>query len=142
MPTFTKDPHKLEELLNYCTGFAKQMIKEHGEFHSFGAVIASSGQLTAVGAHTGEEPPDAGELYLSLWHSMQSQYQKREIIACAIAANVNIPAQFHPPFPDGIRVLLECAGFSRFIYLPYQISGDSVSYGDMIPVDVKPQVFA
>jgi hypothetical protein len=48
MPTFSIDPHRLEELLNYCTGFAKQMIEGHSEFYPFGAVIASNGKLTAV----------------------------------------------------------------------------------------------
>lgn len=140
MATFTIDPRKLEELLNHCTGFARQMIQKHGEFHPFGAMIDSSGQLAAVGADIGEEFPNGGELYTFLLSSMKSQFQKREIVACAIAANVNIPAQFQPPFPDGIRVLLECAGFARFIYLPYQISGGSVNYGDFIPVDVRPMV--
>jgi hypothetical protein len=140
MPTFVIDPHKLEELLNYCTGFAKQMIQGHGEFHPFGAVIASSGQLTAVGAHIGEEFPKGAELYSFLQSSMKTQFQKQEIIACAITANVDIPAQFKPPFPDGIRVLLECAGFSRFIYLPYRISGGSASYGEFISFDVRPMI--
>lgn len=128
--------------MNYCTDFAKQMIQKHGEFYPFGAVITSGGQLTAVGAHTGEEPPDTVALLLLLWRTLQSQYQKREIVACAVAADVNIPAQYHPQFRDGIRVLVECAEFSRFHYFPYQISGDSVSYGDMIPVDTEPQSFA
>jgi hypothetical protein len=140
MPTFTIDPRKLEELLNYCTGFAKQMIEGHGEFHPFGAVINSSGQITAVGAHIGEELPKGAELYSFLQSSMKSQFLKREIIACAIAANVNIPTQFQSPFPDGIRVFLECAGYSRFIYLPYQISDGKVNYADFISVDVRPMI--
>ncbi len=140
MPTFSIDPHKLEELLNYCTGFAKQMVQAHGEFHSFGAVIAPNGQLTAVGAHIGEEFPKGADLYSFLQGSMKSQFQKREIVACAIAANVNIPPQFQPPFPDGVRVLLECAGFSRLIYLPFRVSDGSVDYADFISVDVPPTV--
>ena len=35
--TIAVDPHKLEELLTYCTRFAKQMLESHGEFHPFGA---------------------------------------------------------------------------------------------------------
>ena len=56
MPTFAIDPHKLEELLNYCVGFAKQMVERHGAFHPFGAAIVSSGTLNAVGADIGEAP--------------------------------------------------------------------------------------
>jgi hypothetical protein len=140
MPTFTIDPHKLEELLNYCTGFAKQMVEKHGAFHPFGAVIVSSGALTAVGADIGQEHPKGAEVFLFLQSAMRAQFQKREIIAAAIAVDANIPAQFQPPFPDGIRVLLECAGFSRYFYLPYRISGGTASYADFITVDVQPTV--
>ena len=37
----------------------------------------------------------------------------KEISAAAIAANVNIPVEFKPKYPDGIRVLIECSGYSR-----------------------------
>jgi hypothetical protein len=140
MPTFSIDPRKLEELLNYCTGFAKQMVERHEEFHPFGAIINSSGQLTAVGGYTGVEHPKGSEVYLLLQNSMKAQFSKKEILAGALAANVNIPSQFQPPFPDGIRVHLECAGFSRFIYLPYRISDNRVEYSEFISVDVPPAI--
>jgi hypothetical protein len=140
MATFSIDPHKLEELLNYCTGFAKQMVQAHGEFHPFGAVIAANGQLTAVGGYNGDEHPRGPEIYNLLQDSMKVQFGKREIVAGAIAVNVDIPVQFEPPFPDGIRVLLECSGFSRFIYLPYRISGGRVDYGEFISVEVRPTI--
>src|SRR5262245_55696821 len=121
MPTFAIDPHKVEELLNYCVGFAKQMVENHGAFHPFGAVIVSDGKLTAVGADIGEEHPHGADVFHFLQSAMRAQFQKREIIAAAIATDVNIPRQYQSPFPDGIRVLLECAGYSRYIYLPYRI---------------------
>ena len=136
MSTFSTDPQKLEELLNYCTEFARQMIRENGEFHPFGAVIDSNGQLMAVGASAGEVIPEEAELYGFLQNSMKSQFLNGEIVACAIAANVNLPAQLESRFPDGIRVLVECAGYSRFNYLPYAISGERVEYGEFISVDV------
>jgi hypothetical protein len=142
MATLLTDPHKLEELLNYCTGFAKRMLQAHGEFHPFGAIIAASGQLTAVGGHTGSEHPKGAEVYTLLHGSMKAQFAKREIIAAALSANVDIPAQFKPPFPDGIRVLLECSGFSRFIYLPYRISTGRVDYGALISVNVRPTLYS
>lgn len=112
------------------------MIRENGEFHPFGAAIASSGQLMAVGADVGGEIPEEADLYGFLQNSLKSQFLNGEIVACAIAANVNLPAQLESQFPDGIRVLVECAGFSRFNYLPYAISGDRVEYGEFISVDV------
>jgi hypothetical protein len=116
MTTFTIDPHKLEELLNYCTGFAKQMVEAHGAFHPFGAVLIPSGTVTAVGADIGQEHPNGADVFRFLQSAMRAQFQKREIVAAAIATDVNIPPQFQPTFPDGIRVLLECAGSRLFVY--------------------------
>lgn len=136
MPTFAIDPHKLEQVLNYCLGFAKQMIESHGAFHPFGAVIASAGTLTAVGAGVGEEHPHGADVFRFLQSAMHSQFQKGEIVAAGIATDVNIPSQYQPPFPDGIRVLLECVGYSRYIYVPYRISSGRAEHGEFIPVDV------
>lgn len=63
MTTFAIDPHKLEELLKYCLGFAKQMIEGHGAFHPFGAVVVSAGTLTTVGADIGEEHPHGADVF-------------------------------------------------------------------------------
>lgn len=140
MNTFVIDPHKLEELLNYCLEFAKQMVESHGAFHPFGAVIVSDGTLTAVGADIGEEHPHGADVFRFLQSAMHSQFQKREIVAASIATDVNIPAQYQPPFSDGIRVLLECAGYSRYIYVPYRISSGRAEYGEFIPVDVPASI--
>jgi hypothetical protein len=140
MATFAIDPRKLEELLNYCVGFAKQMVESHGAFHPFGAVIVSAGTLNAVGADIGEEHPHGAAVFQFLQGAMSAQFQKREIIAASIATDVNIPPQYQPVYPDGIRVLLECAGFSRYIYLPYRVSGGKAEYGELIPVDVSASI--
>ncbi len=134
------DPHRLEELLNHCLRFAKQMIEQNGEFHPFGAVIVSEGTLTAVGAHMGEENPNGAEVYTFLQNAMISQFRRKEIIASAIAADVNVPSQYKSPFPDAIRVHLECTGYSRFMYLPYKISKGKADYAEFIPVDVPPVI--
>jgi hypothetical protein len=138
--TFTVDPHKLEELLNYCVGFAKQVVESHGAFHPFGAVLESSGRVTAIGADIGEEHPHGAAVFQFLQSAMRTQFQKREIIAASIATDVNIPAEYQPTFPDGIRVLLECPGYSRYIYLPYRISDGKAEYGEFIPVDVPASI--
>jgi hypothetical protein len=71
---------------------------------------------------------------------MRSQFQTREIVAAGIAVDVNIPPQYQPPFPHGIRVLLECAGYSRYIYVPYRVLSGRAEYGDFIPVDVAASI--
>ncbi|HWD92766.1 MAG TPA: hypothetical protein VG938_10485 [Verrucomicrobiae bacterium] len=140
MTTSTIDPLKLEELLNHCLGFAKRMVESRGAFHPFGAVLVSSGAVTAVGADIGEEHPGGAAIFQFLQSAMRTQFQKREIVAASIATDVNVPTQYQPVFPDGIRVLLECPGYSRYIYLPYRVSGGRVDYGEFIPVDVPASI--
>jgi hypothetical protein len=89
MPTFAIDPRKLEDLLNYCVGFAKQMVERHGAFHPFGAVIVSDGTLNAVGAHIGDEHPHGADVFRFLQSAMRAQFKKQEIIAAGIATDGN-----------------------------------------------------
>ena len=149
MTQFSVDPHRLEELLIYTHNFGKQMIEGHGEFFPFGAVIDTSEKMICVGGSNGDEHPPAQEIAKILMESFQRQFSEGSIIAAALAANVNIPGEFNPPYPDGIRTTIECRGFARNIYLPYKMSGGGllgkltgrsrkVKYAEMIPVDIDP----
>ena len=140
MSTFSVDPSKLEELLNCCLGFAKHLVESHGAFHPFGAMLLSSGTVTAVGASIGEEHPHGAAVFQFLQNTMRAKFQKREIVAASIATDVNIPPEYEPYFPDGIRVLLECPGYSRFIYLPYLVTDGRAEYGEFIPIDAPASI--
>jgi hypothetical protein len=140
MQTFNVDPHRLEEILNYCLNFAKMMISKHGEFYPFGAVLDAKGKLNAHGSWTGAENPPGTDVYRLLQDSMRTQFRDGKIVAAGIAANVNIPPQYHASHADGIRIHLECSGYSRFIYLPYQITQDSVAYGELFSVEAPHNV--
>ena len=151
MPTLSVDPHRLEELLTYCTDFAKQMLHHSGAFHPFGATLSPEEKVTAVGGWTGEEHPKGAEVFRLLQSSMQSQFEEKKIVAGAIAADVTVPREYQSPFPNAIRVLLECAGYSRFMYLPYRVTkpgifarltkaGFRCEFGEFISVDVPPMI--
>jgi len=75
-----------------------------------------------------------------------------KLIAYGIASNVNIPQQFEPAFPDGIRVHVEAPEYSRYIYTPYRLLSHQrirkflgfvpqIEYAEKITVDVEPNVF-
>jgi hypothetical protein len=146
------DPHALEKALQYCLGFAKQMIEKEGHFYPFGAAIGRDLSVEAVGGYLGEHPEPAA-VYKFLASALRTRFLKGEILGSALAVHVDIPQQYSPRFPDGIRVHLEATNFSRFIYLPYERSKVSsmrkllggkptVAYGDMVPVDTPPHVCA
>ena len=144
----TASPEKLHELLTYCIDFGKTMLTNSGEFHPFGATLGVDGKVAAAGGYNGQEHPAAQDIYRLLGEAFTSSASDGSIAAAALAANVNIPREYEPPAPDGIRVLLESNGFSRFIYIPYVIKrrglftkSNSVTLFDPIAVDVGAGIF-
>jgi len=141
-------PEQLHELLTYCLDFARTMLEKAGEFHPFGATLSQDGKVAAVGGYNGEEHPKAQEIYELLADAFRSGARTGEFLGVALAANVNIPAQFSPVLPDGVRVHIESAGYSRFIYLPYKIKVSgifkktrSVEAGEPFSVEVPPNFY-
>jgi hypothetical protein len=141
-------PDQLHELLMHCIGFARTMLEAAGEFYPFGAALSPSGQIAAVGAHTGEERPAPQELYKLLAEGFAAGARNGEYAATALAANVDIPAEYAPPSPDGLRVHLESAGYSRFVYVPYRVKKSGVfrtrraaEFAEPFAVEVPPQAF-
>jgi len=144
----TVSPEQLSALVTYCAGFARTMLEDAGDFYPFGATLAKDGTLGAVGGHNGQERPNPQEIYALLGSSFAAGAAARELSAAALAANVNIPAEYSPIFPDGLRVHLEAEGFSRFVYLPYRITSQGflkkkkiVEFGELFEVEITPQFF-
>ena len=144
----TATPEKLHELLTYCIDFGKVMLTKSGEFHPFGATLGLDGKVTAAGGYSGEEHPAAQDIYRLLGEAFTSSATEGSIAAAALAANVNIPREYDPPAPDGIRILLESKDFSRFVYIPYTLKrqgfftkSNSVTFFEPIAVQVGSGMF-
>src|SRR5262249_37942427 len=127
----------------------KTMLEAAGGLYPFGAVIDSDGKFRAVGGYDGNEKPKPQDIYRLLADAFTSDARAGKMLAIALAAEVNIPSDYNPPSPDGLRVQLETAGYSRFIYLPYTLSTKGLfkkttaaSFGEPISVGVPPQIFA
>lgn len=141
-------PEQLHELVKYCMDFGKMMLEDSGEFYPFGAVIGADGKLTAVGGYDGSERPNSQDVYRLLSDAFISDARAGKVLAIALAANVKIPSDYNPPSPDGLRVQLETEGYCRFLYVPYTLAKVGffkkttiANYGELISVDVPPQVF-
>lgn len=114
-------PNQLKEAFDYCLDFAQTMLLNSGEFYPFGALTRPNGELAAVGGWTGEERPASKELFQFLGKSLRLEIAEGSAIALAVAADVNVPAEYEAPYRDAIRILLETSGYSRFIYVPYEL---------------------
>ena len=117
----TASPEQLHAALTYCIEFAKQMLADSQAFYPFGASLNRSGKVEALGGWNGEEHPEPAEVYGLLSGALQRRARAKEILGAALAVDVNVPPQYGAQWPDGIRVHLESADFSRHIYVPYRI---------------------
>lgn len=142
-------PEQIHEMLKYCMDFARTMLQRAGDFYPFGAVLAPDGRVGAVGGHNGEEHPIPAEIYKILGQAFSAGARSGEYQGVALAANVNIPTEYSPQSPDGLRVHLESEGYARFIYVPYTLSKPgwlkrerTVEFGEPFAVAIAPSFYA
>lgn len=141
-------PEQLSALLTKCTDFARTMLERAGDFYPFGATLSKDGTLGSAGGYNGQERPKPQEIYTLLAQAFKADALNGNVLATALAANVNIPPEYSPSAPDGVRVHVEAAGFSRFIYVPYRITKRGflkktfvVEFDEWFAVEIPPQFF-
>lgn len=151
-------PHRLEELVKTTIDLAKQMLEKNGAFGPFGAVIDSDGVRRPVVGEAGPEAK-AAEIYATIRNGMRNQVLKNEILAGAIIAEATIPPELKPEFHEGLRVSIESANTARLIFLPFRkiasaeqlsepqedphaIGPATIQYGELVAVNVRPNIFA
>lgn len=141
----------LGDLLQHCELVSRKLLADAGEFYPFGAFVTPSNEVQALGMLGGEHP-STQEAYSFLRGAIGQMWVERRLIAYAIVANVDIPAEYKSPYSDGVRVHVEAQGYSRYIYTPYRIlphqalrkflvAIPTVDYAQSITVDVPPDVF-
>jgi hypothetical protein len=142
-------PEQLHEMLMYCINFARTMLADAGDFYPFGATLSPLGTVSAVGGYDGEERPKPQEIYQLLGNAFISGAREGTYLGVALAANVNIPGQYAPPSPDGLRVHLESDGYSRFMYVPYRLKKEGffkkrtvVEFSEPFAVEIAPTFFS
>jgi hypothetical protein len=141
-------PEQLHAAFMYCLDFAKHMLEDSTSFLPFGAMLTGSGEVQAVGGWNGDEHPAPAELYALLARGLRNEAERGEIAGSALAVDVNIPAEYNPVLPDGIRVHLEGVAYSRYIYVPYAIKAVGILrrkrelvLGEPFSVEVPAEVF-
>ena len=141
-------PEALERALKYCVDLAQLILRDSGEFQPFGAVATPEGEINALAGWDGEAHPHPSDLLALLTEELAEDASEGRIVGAALAVNVNMPAALGSAWPDGIRVRLEAAGFSRLIYVPYRLSRAGllrwrrrVELGAACVVDAAPEIF-
>jgi hypothetical protein len=138
----------LGTLVQFCETFAKQRLREAGNFIPFGAFVNREQGLEHLNAYS--PSPQLG--FEMLGGAVQQLARDGKLVAYAVASNVSIPSEYQSTFTDGIRIQVEAPGYSRFLYTPYRILPfqtlrkflavvPTIEYGPEIAVDIPASIF-
>ena len=107
----------LDGLVGAAISFAQQqLLGEHGEFFPFAAAVTTTGTIEMIEARPDnrDDRPPSAEVLAACVTTLRS---RRDIRACATAANVNLHA---PKRGDAIQIDLEhLDGHALTVVLPY-----------------------
>jgi hypothetical protein len=133
----------LDALLNSLLPFAQDMLRKHGEFLPFGAVMTTDGAIGLVAGDAGEEHPPSQEVIDLLADGMRARAEAGEITAAGICFDVRLRT------PDGkatdaIQVSLEHrAGDAASVLMPYSKGRfTGLKFGELSSAPGERRVFA
>jgi hypothetical protein len=133
---------QLSVILQASIDRASELLGQSGGFLPFGARALPSGAiefLEADGAGA-KEPLDA--LYRRIGELLAEDARRNEILASTLVANAQLPAGSGGGFDTAISVLIEAPEFCRSVVAPYRAGAEGVVFGEFIPEEADPVVFA
>lgn len=138
----TVTEEELQKLFVFVVEFAQDMLQKSGEFYPFGATLAQDGRIATETGYSGDDHPDAQDVYVAIHERFAEAGGAGGMRAAALVANVKVPDELTTQSPDAIRVHLEAQGFARFIYVPYVSDGETpIVLHDPELVDIEPGFF-
>ena len=132
-----------DTLINLVLPFAQRMLATHGEFHPFGAVLASEGEARLVSGVTEEDHPDSADVARRLLEALRERVGKREVRATAVSTDVRIRHPDTGVESDAIEVALEhLDDEAPNVYLPYEEGTvTALRYGGLLATAATPRAF-
>lgn len=112
---------KLDELYQAAVDMAGFLLEQAGEFFPIGCVVTSSGEVTHVAIHDGDEHPDVQQVMDGLQQLFRKQAADGEIVASALAIGIRARRAAEDPPTDAICVRLRSADFCRDAIVPYTL---------------------
>jgi hypothetical protein len=133
----------LNDLADYCIGFARQMLGKHGEFYPFGASIGTDGKLAVDGVLLDDEHPPSLtviERYTEVYHA---RAKNGELVAAALCWDSRVSIG-NSPKTDAISIGLEHSNQeSVTVFVPYKkLLFRGYQYGELTATRREPQFFS
>ncbi|MGZ4973274.1 MAG: hypothetical protein ACXWDN_10975 [Limisphaerales bacterium] len=128
-------------LLQALMPFAEQMLKKNGEFFPFGAVVSTTGEVSAQAAFEGNDTPQSEDVIASLVQAFQTQARGGNIRATGICSDGRI--LHNGKETDAVIISLEhvsgnatktCVPYSKGLFGGY-------SFGQIVGSMAEPKIF-
>ena len=134
----------LQALIDSLLPFAQSLLSKHGDFHPFGAIMASDGGVQWIAAATGEESP-SGQIPIDMTtESIKAMAAAEEVRAATICYDARTIPPGATAKADVIAFSLECLlGESIGAFLPHESGDDGeIEYGEMFVTQKARQFFS
>lgn len=129
----------LAVILQACVDFAGQLLAESGGFLPFGARGKPSGEIEFFQLARESDDESLAELYQRIGATLAEEARRDEILGAALVANATLAGDAGQTV---VAIQIEAPGFCRSITVPYRIDAGAVAWGQMIPEEAQPAVFA
>lgn len=134
-----------EQLVNAGLPHAQEMLREHGEFYPFGAVLMPDGKINMVAGPAHEEVPPVETVIAFLMEGFRAGAAELDYKAIAIFSNVNVSFG-QEPIPEetaAIQAGLEHRdGNCVNVFLPYSGEGAEALFGELVAAPREGEIFA
>ena len=133
-----------EALMNALLPLAENMLRQYGEFYSYGGYMKPDGTIVEVGASDPDtDHPKSKDLIYVLRSSLQDLAEQNQCKAVAMVFDVTVTLPNSDPKSDAIQVSVEHSeGYSAEVFFPYQLAENKVVYGETFAQRGKAEVFA
>ena len=135
---------ELDALFNTLLPFAQTMLREHGEFYPFGAIMTSSGEIRHVGAKMEDDDhPLSQPLIDLLTETFKNQAKKGELRAAGICYDVVTVPLGKDQKRDAVCCCLEhYSGETVDVFVPYvKVADGEIQYGETFAAKRTGQFF-
>jgi len=143
------DDRQLAALLQTTRDFARDMLEQTGALIPFGGQVKPDGEFEFfVLAQPGEQLTRE-DAYRQIETALAERAGRGDILAGVIALDMVVPEAIATPLRDAIGILIETPDFARFFHATFKLTPagaqgakGSVDYGEIVPLDAKPGIFA
>ena len=133
MASTTQPKADCEIVMNFGLPLVEELLKRHGEFLPFGAVMRPNGEIVCLGAYDGREVPSLAGSFTELIRTLKDAFvagaRRQEYMATALFYEVGVALSSSSERQDAVAVSLNHRdGYSVIVLLPYTIADGDVVY--------------